>query len=55
MIVLHTEKFDVFTTSEKDIDQQFLEFEYTYKQLNREGKEFSSIDVRFEKPVIKLL
>ncbi len=55
MIVLHTEKFDVFTTSEKDIEQQFLEFEYTYKQLSKEGTEYSSIDVRFEKPIIKLL
>lgn len=55
MIVLHSEDFDVFTTSEKDADKQFREFEYTYKQLKIEGTKFSSIDVRFEKPIIKLL
>lgn len=55
MIVLHSEDFDVFTTSEKDADTQFREFEYTYKQLKIEGTKFSSIDVRFEKPIIKLL
>lgn len=54
MIVLHTEEFDVFITSEKDADKQFSEFEYTYKKLKIEGMKFSSIDVRFEKPIIKL-
>lgn len=55
MLVLHTEDFDVFMTSEKDADQQFAEFEYTYKELKIDGMQFSSIDVRFEKPIIKLL
>jgi cell division septal protein FtsQ len=54
MIVLHTDSFTLLVTSIKDVQQQLRILDYTYKQLRREGKEFTSIDVRFEKPIIKL-
>lgn len=54
MIVLHTDTFTILVTSMKDAQQQLRMLDYTYTQLRREGKEFSSIDVRFEKPIIKL-
>ena len=55
MIVLHTDNFSVLITSEKDILKQFKEFSFTYKELTKAGSTFQSIDVRFEKPVIKLV
>jgi hypothetical protein len=54
MIVLHTDLFDVLVTSVKSIDGQMDVFAYTYEQLQRGGRPFKQIDVRFEKPIIKL-
>lgn len=54
MIVLHTDEFSVHVTSERDIESQYLDFAYAYKQLKREGTAFTDIDVRFDKPIIKL-
>lgn len=54
MIVLHTKTFSVFITSVKDAAQQYEEFSYSYKQLKLTGKQFSRIDVRFDKPIIQV-
>ncbi|OGK32016.1 hypothetical protein A3B02_01640 [Candidatus Roizmanbacteria bacterium RIFCSPLOWO2_01_FULL_42_14] len=55
MILLRADEFDIVATSQKDVARQFQELEYTYKQLRIGGKKFTSIDIRFEKPVIKLI
>lgn len=55
MIVLHTDSFEILITSERDIDKQLATFVYTIRQLRQQGTEFKRIDVRFEKPVIKLI
>lgn len=54
MIVLHTDEFSVLVTSERDIESQYQDFAYAYKQLKREGTAFTDIDIRFDKPIIKL-
>lgn len=54
MIVLHTDSFTILVTSIKDAQHQLRVLDYTYKQLRRGGEKFTSIDVRFEKPIIKL-
>ena len=53
MIVLLTEDLEILISSNKDIVQQYRDFEYTYRQLKIKGQEHTGIDVRFEKPIIK--
>lgn len=43
----------LYFTTEKDIKTQDYEFEQITRQFRIEGKEFKSLDLRFEKPVIR--
>lgn len=54
MIVLQTETYSVFASAEVDSQLQKTRFEYTYAEFKRRGKDVLSIDVRFERPIIKL-
>lgn len=54
MIVLQAESYTVIVTSEEDIELQSARLNYTYTELQRKKKKFSSIDVRFERPIITL-
>lgn len=56
MLGLYTEgnKEQLLFTAEKDQATQVYQLEVVVAQLRREGKEFESIDFRFEKPIIKL-
>lgn len=55
MIVLRTDSLEILITSTRDADKQLSTFVYTMRQLKRQGLEVKSIDVRFEKPIVKFL
>ncbi len=54
MLVFNLKDKQVFFSAQKDSGEQVYEFETIYHQLMRQGKPFKSIDLRFEKPFIKL-
>ena len=54
MIVLNSkDKRFVFTT-EKDVSEQEYQFSAIVRKFRTEGKDFKSLDLRFDKPVISL-
>ncbi len=54
MIVLHAETYNVIVTSQQDVELQSVRLAYTFTELHKKGKVFTSIDVRFERPIIVL-
>lgn len=54
MIVLHLRDKNIFFTTEKDQGQQAYELEKIVHQFKIEGKEFKSIDMRFDRPIVVL-
>lgn len=45
---------EVKVTTQKDIDKQISSLQLIYSRLTMEGRQFVSLDLRFEKPVIVL-
>ena len=54
MIRLNLNDATVIITVEKDIDSQLNNLERIIKQFKVEGNSFSLLDLRFDKPIIKL-
>jgi len=54
MLVFNLKDKKVYFTAGKDRDRQIYEFESIFTEFKREGRQIKSIDLRFEKPVIKL-
>lgn len=54
MIVLHLRDKNIFFTTEKDQGQQAYELEKIVHKFKIEGKEFKSIDLRFDRPIVVL-
>lgn len=54
MIRLNLNKSVVIFTTEKDIDGQINSLDKIIRQFKIEGKSFSLLDLRFDKPIIKL-
>ena len=54
MIVLHLRGKNIFFTTEKDQEQQAYELEKIIHRFKIEGKEFKSIDLRFDRPIVVL-
>jgi hypothetical protein len=42
----------VIISSQKDINREISSLQFILKRLTMEGKEFTKLDLRFEKPVI---
>lgn len=53
MIVFNLRGTQIFFSSEKDSKKQLYEFENIIKRFNIEGKQFKSLDLRFDKPIVK--
>ena len=53
MLVFNIGERKLYFTSEKNKEIQGYEFEQIVKQFKIEGREFKSLDLRFEKPIIK--
>lgn len=43
---------EVFISSQKDINKEMSSLQFILKRLTMEGKEFTKLDLRFDKPVI---
>ncbi|MFH1827477.1 MAG: FtsQ-type POTRA domain-containing protein [bacterium] len=54
MIRLNLNKSVVIFTTEKDIDGQINNLDKIIRQFKVEGKSFSLLDLRFDKPILKL-
>ncbi len=54
MIRLNLKTGVVLATTEKDIKVQIYQLEKIIKQFGIEGKEFETLDLRFDKPVVKI-
>ncbi len=54
MLGLYTEEGTFLFSSEKDSELQKYQFEQSLKQLSVEGVQFDTLDVRFEKPIVRL-
>jgi hypothetical protein len=52
MILLQVGNKQIIFTTEKDIKTQLYEVEKIVQRFKIEGKEFQSLDVRFDKPVV---
>ncbi len=52
MIVLQTDTYSVVASSEVDSQMQQTRYAYTYAEFKRRGKVVTSLDVRFERPII---
>ena len=53
MLGLYTENSAFLFSSEKDIELQKYQFEQSLRQLSLEGIQFETLDLRFDKPVIR--
>ncbi|HLD27125.1 MAG TPA: FtsQ-type POTRA domain-containing protein [Patescibacteria group bacterium] len=54
MIVLNTKDKTYLFTADKEKEVQFEAFQRIYTYMNVEGIEYKSLDMRFEKPIIKI-
>lgn len=54
MLVFNLKDKKVYFSAQKDSNDQVYKFETIYNQFIKEGRPFKSIDLRFDKPVIKL-
>lgn len=54
MVAFNLEEKQIFFSLEKDLFDQEYQLETIVHQFKIEGKEFTSLDLRFNKPVIKL-
>lgn len=54
MIRLNLKSGVILATTEKDLKTQVYQLEKIIKQFRIEGKEFETLDVRFDKPVVKI-
>lgn len=54
MIRLNLKSAVILTTTEKDVRIQIYQLEKIIRQFRIEGKEFETLDLRFNKPVIKI-
>lgn len=52
MLGLYTEDKTIFFTTEKDKNNQVFQFETIIRQFKIEGKDFTTLDLRFEKPIV---
>lgn len=51
-IIKLTDASLVIISSQKDINREISSLQFILKRLTMEGKEFTKLDLRFEKPVI---
>lgn len=54
MIRLNLKSGVILATTEKDLETQVYQLEKIIKQFAIEGKEFETLDLRFDKPVVKI-
>ena len=54
MIRLNLKSGVILATTEKDLETQAYQLEKIIKQFRIEGKEFETLDLRFDKPVVKI-
>ncbi|MBI2049796.1 hypothetical protein HYT32_02745, partial [Candidatus Roizmanbacteria bacterium] len=54
MIRLNLKSGIILATTEKDLGAQVYQLEKIIKQFAIEGKEFETLDLRFDKPVVKI-
>lgn len=54
MIVLFADDKKYLFTVDKEKDEQFDAFDRIYQHMKVEGVEYNSLDMRFEKPIIKI-
>jgi hypothetical protein len=46
-------KSEIFLTRDKDINPQLASLQFILSRLTMEGKGFRSLDLRFDKPIIR--
>jgi hypothetical protein len=52
--VIHlSNKSEIFLTRDKDINPQLASLQFILSRLTMEGKGFRSLDLRFDKPIIR--
>lgn len=54
ILIKLTNSGEVTISSQKDLGTQIRSLQYIVSHLTMEGKDFTSLDLRFEKPVIVL-
>jgi cell division septal protein FtsQ len=54
MLGLYTEDKAILFTTEKDKNNQLFQFDTIIRQFKIEGKEFKTLDLRFDKPIVTL-
>jgi len=53
MLGLYTEKHEYFFSSEKDTSLQMYQFEQAVRQFKEDGTGYKTLDLRFDKPIVK--